>query len=94
MRGAIQRITGDQFLNRLMTLVTDTSIHTQVRAQAFFSIQQLDQWLAKQKPSRLDTDWAAHYAMARHEISAMMNDPSRMKPSGTYSTPPGSPIGN
>ena len=92
--GLIQRLTADQFLNRLMTLANDTKADTQVRAQAISSIQSLDQWLAKQKPRNLDSDWIAFYAQARHLIAMMMNDPSGMKPGSAYPAPPGSPIGN
>jgi len=91
---AIQRTLGDQYLNRLMALVTDASVDAQVRAQAFLTIQKLDQWLAKQKPGRMDRDWTAHYAQARQTIAAMLNEASRMVPAKSQPTPPGSPIGN
>ena len=81
-------------MNRLMALVTDASVDAQVRAQAFLTIQKLDQWLAKQKPGRMDRDWTAHYAQARQTIAAMLNEASRMVPAKSQPTPPGSPIGN
>jgi len=94
MAGAVQRATQDQLLNRLLNLATSTTLNAQVRAQAFMTIQKLDQWLSKQKAGRMEADWAAHYALARHAIDSMKNDPSRTTPDKAISPPPGSPIGN
>jgi hypothetical protein len=94
MAGAIQRTTQDQLLNRLLSLATSTGLNSQVRAQAFMTIQTLDQWLSNQKTGRMETDWVAHYALARHAINAMKNDPSRTTPDKAIPAPPGSPIGN
>ena len=94
INASIQRTTGNLYLRRLMALATGVSINPQVRSQAFLSIRELDQWLAKQKPGRMDDDWLAHYAQARHAIAAMMDDPSRALPSELQPSPPGSPIGN
>jgi hypothetical protein len=92
--GAIQRLTADQFLNRLMTLANDTGADAQVRSQAFLTIQNLDQWLARQSPLRTESNWTAFYARARYAIAAMMNDPSKASPVESPPAPPGSPIGN
>jgi hypothetical protein len=91
--GAIQRLAADQYLNRLMSLSTDAKADTQVRAQAFLAIRNLAQWLDQQSPLKLDDDWSAFYAQARHAISAMMNDPTRVTPVPAPPSPPGSPIG-
>jgi len=91
--GAIQRLAADQYLNRLMSLTTDAKADTQVRAQAFLATRNLAQWLDQQSPLKLDDDWAAFYAQARHAISAMMNDPTRVTPVPAPPSPPGSPIG-
>lgn len=91
--GAIQRLAADQYLNRLMSLSTDAKADAQVRAQAFLATRNLAQWLDQQSPLKLDGDWAAFYAQARHEISAMMNDPTRVTPVPAPPSPPGSPIG-
>ena len=92
--GAIQRIAATQYLDRLLSLASDSKANTQIRAQALFAAQALDKWLAKQKPGRLDGDWAAHYAQARLRIAAMINEPSSVAPTKPRPTPPGSPIGN
>jgi len=91
--GAIQRLTADQYLNRLMRLSTDAKAESQVRAQAFLATRNLAQWLDQQGPLKLDDDWAAFYVQARHAISAMMDDPTRVTPVPAPPSPPGSPIG-
>jgi hypothetical protein len=92
--GAIQRLTADQFLNRLITLANDAGADTQTRAQAFLTIQNLDQWLARQSPLKTERNWTPFYARARYAIAAMMNDPSKAAPVQAPPAPPGSPIGN
>jgi hypothetical protein len=94
INGAIQRIGANQFLQRLMKLTDDANAAAELRAQAYLAMQKLDTFLAKQKPERLDAEWAAHYAFARLNIAALRNDPSRVPPGKVQPTPPGSPIGN
>ena len=94
MAGALQRQTGGQYLNRLMALAGDENANFQVRAQALLAVQELGQWLERQSPLRLDADWNAFYAQSGHAISAMLNDPARVKPVPAPKPPPGSPIGN
>lgn len=92
--GAIQRRSGDILLNRLLNMSVDVSVTSGVRAQVLWSIRELDRWLGKQNSSRLDREWAAHYAQARLGIKAMLNDHSAIKPTQAQPAPPGSPIGN
>ena len=92
--GAIQRLTNEQVLHAQMVLATDSKATPQVRSQALVSIQELDRWLGKQRKSRQDSDWDAHYAKARHAIKLWLEDPSSLLPQMNKPTPPGSPIGN
>jgi hypothetical protein len=66
----------------------------QVRAQVLFSLNELDEWLAKQSAARLDPDWSAHFSLARHEIKLALSDQSKLEAVPRTSAPPGSPIGN
>jgi hypothetical protein len=93
MAGAIQRLTSEQYLKRLMTLATDEKADSQIKAQAFLAVQELAQWLEKQSPLNIDDDWTAFYAHSRHAISTMMNDPALIKPDTAPKPPPGSPLG-
>ncbi len=92
--GAIQRLTNEQILHAQMALATDSKATPQVRSQALLSIQELDQWLGKQRKSRQDSDWNAHYAKARREIKLWLEDPSNLTLQMQKPVPPGSPIGN
>jgi len=92
--GAIQRLTADQLLNRLIGLANDSGADSQVRAQAFLAIQNWDEFLAGQKRGTTESDWYAFYARARHTIALMMRDPASVKNDQPQPVPPGSPIGN
>lgn len=92
--GVIQRLTADQYLDRLMTLANDTGADSQVRAQAFLFIRNLDQFLASQKRGKTESEWYAFFAQARHKISLMMSHPSQFESGKMPQVPPGSPIGN
>lgn len=94
INGAIQRMGGSHLLERLLKLAADAGAASELRAQAYLAIQELDTFLAKQKPDRLDAEWAAHYSFARLNIAALYNDPSRVPPGIVPTPPPGSPIGN
>jgi hypothetical protein len=91
---AIQRMTNTQVLHAQMALAADDLSSEQVRAQALMSIQQFNQWLGKQKSSKLDDDWSAHYAKTKQDIGLWMDDPSKLSPGNSETVPPGSPIGN
>ncbi len=93
VEGVIQRETADQFLDRLIKLATDTATDPQVRAQAFITLQTLDNWLS-QPHGQLEHIWKAFYEQARHTIAVMKRDPSSLKPGQARPVPPGSPIGN
>ena len=92
--GVIQRLTADQYLDRLISLANNTGAENHVRAQAFLFIRNLDQFLAAQKQGKMESDWYAFYTQARHKIDLMMNHPSQLKPGSKPQVPPGSPIGN
>ncbi len=92
--GAIQRLTADQLLNRLIGLANDSGADSQVRAQAFLAIQNWDEFLAGQKRGTTESDWYAFYARARHTIALMMRDPASVNNGQAQPVPPGSPIGN
>lgn len=94
VEGIIQRMTADQYLDRLMTLANNPEAESQVRAQALLFIRNLDQFLAAQKRGKMESDWYAFYTQARHKIDLMMNHPSQLKPASKPQVPPGSPIGN
>jgi len=99
VQGAIQRAKNAQVLNAQMSLASNSSASPQIRAQALFSIQKLEDWLGVQAIVELsgaqpDVEWAASYAKARQDIALWLSDPDKMAPANAKPAPPGSPIGN
>lgn len=94
MNGALQRLRNDMVLQRLLSISSDSSTSSELRAQALKNIRDLDKWLEGQTDRRLDADWVAHFAYAQTEIASMISDPSRFTPSKALGAPPGGPIGN
>ena len=74
----------------------DAEILTRFQAdrQALAATRKLDQWLSKQSSRSLGSDWSAHYALVRHEIALMLEDPSKARTPEQITAPPGSPIGD
>ena len=88
---AMQRITGDILLTKLMQLGVNPAHDSQVRATALTAINRLDDWLAGQS---VDTTLAnAHYALARLQIERMRDDPASVEMILPVVPPPGGPIG-
>ncbi len=88
---AIQRQTNLQVLYGLLALALDPAADADVRALALQAVNELDRWLAKR--STRDALLAAHYALARHEIRRLLDDPAAIEHLAPVEAPPGSPIG-
>ncbi len=89
---AIRRQASMQVLYGLLGLALDTGADTDVRAQAMAAVEELDGWLAKR--SARDADLRSHYALARHEIRRLLDDPAALEAVDPVAVPPGSPIGS
>jgi len=89
--GAMQRITGDILLTKLMQLGVNPANDSQVRATALAAINRLDDWLAEQSAD--DTIATAHYALARLQIERMRDNPASVELIVPVVPPPGGPIG-
>ena len=85
---AMQRLTGDVLLTKLMQLAVNPAIDSSVRATALTAINQLDAWLAGQ-----DSEGNAHYGLARLQIERMRDDPASVELVVPVTVPPGGPIG-
>jgi hypothetical protein len=80
-----------QVLYSLLGLALDGGADADVRAQALAAVDELEQWLAKR--SSRDDLLRAHYALARHEIRRLLDDPAALDAVAPDTVPPGSPIG-
>ena len=89
---AIRRQASMQVLYGLLGLALDSGADTDVRAQAMAAVEELNSWLAKR--STRDADLRAHYALARHEIRRLLDDPAALEAVNPVTVPPGSPIGS
>jgi hypothetical protein len=89
---AIRRQTSMQVLYGLLGLALDSEADGDVRAQAMAAVDELDRWLAKRSP-RVRV-LRSHYALARHEIRRLLDDPAALDTVVPVTVPPGSPIGS
>lgn len=87
---AMQRLTGDIFLTKLMQLAVNPGVDTDVRAIALATVNRLDDWLAE--PSG-DAPMNPHHALARLQIERMRADPASVDSIAPITPPPGGPIG-
>ena len=91
MEAAIQRQTNMQVLYGLLGLAFDESADTDVRAQAYASVSELQAWLSRRGPG--DRALRAQFRFAEREIQRLMDDPDAIKALAPATVPPGSPIG-
>ena len=89
---AIRRQTNMLTLYGLLGLALDSGADADVRAQAMAAVDELDRWLAKRSPR--DPALRSHYALARHEIRRLLDDPAALDAVVPATVPPGSPIGS
>jgi len=91
IEAAIQRQTNMQVLYGLMALAFDEGADGDVRAQAYASVSELQDWLSGR--SARDRAARAHYRFAEQEIRRLMNNPDAIETLIPATVPPGSPIG-
>jgi len=93
---AMQRLTGDILLTKLMRLAVNTAVDSDVRATALLTINQLYDWLiaAKAAPTgAAPTGTQPQQALAQLQIERMRDDPASVDTIVPVASPPGGPIG-
>ena len=85
----IQKTTENVLLHHLFQLASDKSASQVVKAEVYFSLEMLKNWLAKQN----NTELQAHYFYAKSQIEWFQSAPSEYTPPKILSPPAGSPIG-
>jgi hypothetical protein len=78
-------------LERLMMLAGNGEAQTQVRAEAFDQLIELESWLGSASTSA-PADWRAHYRFAAEQIRRFRENPETMAPLMGVKVPPGGPI--
>lgn len=91
--GDLQRTVMSLVLEHLMMLAVNPEANTQVRAEAYDSINTLDDWLMSRLNNESNNTWRAHYGFARFRIEQMRNDPASIEQIVPIAAPPGEPIG-
>ena len=91
IEAAIQRQTNMQVLYGLMALAFDEGADGDVRARAYASVAELQEWLSGR--SSRDRASRAHYRFAEQEIRRLMDNPDAIEKLIPPTVPPGSPIG-
>jgi hypothetical protein len=88
---AIQRLTGDIVLTKLMQLAVNPAVDSDVRATALATINQLYDWLIAAEAAPTGTQ--PHQALAKLQIERMRVDPASVETIVPIELPPGGPIG-
>jgi hypothetical protein len=88
---AMQRLTGDIVLTKLMQLAVNPTVDSDVRATALVTINQLYDWLIAAEAA--PTGVQPQHALARLQIERMRVDPTSVAAIGPVTSPPGGPIG-
>lgn len=91
IEAAIQRQANMQVLYGLMALAFDEGADGDVRARAYASVAELQEWLSGR--SSRDRASRAHYRFAEQEIRRLMDNPDAIEKLIPPTVPPGSPIG-
>ena len=91
IEAAIQRQTNMQVLYGLMALAFDEGADGDVRARAYASVAELQEWLSGR--SSRDRASRAHFRFAEQEIRRLMDNPDAIEKLIPPTVPPGSPIG-
>jgi hypothetical protein len=93
---AMQRLTADISLLKLMQLAVNPAVDADVRGTALMTIDQLYDWLiaAEAAPTEAaPTGGLPQHALARLQIERMRDDPASVGAIESVAPPPGGPIG-
>lgn len=93
LQAEIQKMVNKVVLVKLMETAVHENTSQQVRAVAWWKIEELKQWLWKQVKKLHDEDQKAHFFYAFDEIERFQENPDEFKRIEPMSPPPGAPIG-
>lgn len=88
---AMQALTGDILLAKLMQLAVNPAVDSSVRATALATLDRLDDWLATELADEARDQ--PHHVLARLQIERMRADPASVDTIVPVTAPPGGPIG-
>ena len=91
--GEIQRAVDNVVLDNLMRLADDQGAPGQVRAVAYFQIENLKNWIQGRVSTVKDQDLAAEYIYSLSQIRQFQAHPEKFNVPAPMVLPPGDPIG-
>jgi len=89
----VQQRVNQQVVDQFLALWHQKGLVTEVRAEVFAAITNLNSWLAKQKGTRKYRKMAAHFALLENQIQFSLTHGELVTPRLEVNMPPGSPIG-
>ncbi len=90
----VQQRVNQQVIEHLLTLWHSDKLVTEVRADLYVGLKQLQKWLNKNEDSRKYRELNAQFALLALDIKASLEQSKRIKPASKIKLPPGSPIGH
>jgi hypothetical protein len=93
-KGEIRRTVNMVVLYHLMQLTADEKTSSQVKAIAFFKLDELNRWLSKKVKKVKDENQRAHYRFAVARIEKFLKDPGQITLPQPSQPPAGAPIGS
>ncbi len=90
----IQQRVNQQVVEHLLSLWHSESLVTEVKADVYIALQQLNKWLADSAKSHKYRTLSAHYQWLSAQIDFSLSQGKLSSPVSTIKLPPGSPIGH
>lgn len=92
--GELQKVTDNSFLTHLMQLASNENASNEVKAVAWFKLEELKQFISSQYASVTENDMLkAHYGYGLYRIKQFETNPGSIKATSVSKPPMGAPIG-
>lgn len=89
----VQQRVNQQVVEQLLTLWHSKKVVTEVRSDAFYSLQKLTQWLGDNHDNRRYKKLSSHFTLLKQQIEFSLAQGKKVITPKKISMPPGSPIG-
>ncbi|GAA5132547.1 zinc-dependent metalloprotease [Thalassotalea piscium] len=90
----VQQRVNQQVVEQLLGLWHNEALVSEVRAEVFVTLTELNQWLSDKSRSKKYKLMAAQFKLLANQISFSLAQGKLVTPTSTIQLPPGSPIGN
>ena len=90
----VQQRINQQVVEHLLTLWHNKNVVTEVRAELYVALKELEDWLQEHRKSRKHQGMKAAFTLLAEQIDFSLAQGKRVTPASTITLPPGSPIGS